>query len=96
MASRFRNLLKRFLPPPVKVFMREIKELRTQLEKLQKENTFTQELLSTQNNELKRLHSLFKSVNRENLRIFLESKEERARLQTENLRISLESKEERA
>lgn len=99
--KRFREFLKRILPPPVKSFMREVKnilyaingsknevkstvqKLDGKIERLLKENAAIQAKLSEQNAEIKRLYALFESANRENLRIFLESKEERERLHIE-------------
>lgn len=97
--KKMREFLKRFLPPPVKAFMREVKnilnaitgskkELKTLIQKLEKEvsinsDRFLKEItglqkeFTKQNEEIKRLYTLFESANRENLRIYLESKEER-------------------
>lgn len=102
---KIKIVLKKFLPPPVNAFMREVRnilsavtgskqeikkqvdsfarEVSAQLRQLSKENTLLQEKLAAQNEELKRLYALFESANRENLRIFLESKEERERLYTD-------------
>lgn len=93
-----REFLKRFLPPPVKSFMREVKnilnavndskkEIRAQIEKLSKDTESIQAKLDAQGEKLNRLYSLFESANRENLRIFLESKEERDRLYNEYKKI---------
>jgi FkbM family methyltransferase len=90
--QKFKNLLKRFYPPPVQAFMREVnnilfsitnskKELRAQIDEVQKETSSLYKTISAQNDELKRLYSLFESANRENLRIFLESKKEREQMQ---------------
>ncbi|MEL7567683.1 MAG: hypothetical protein AAGU27_22785 [Dehalobacterium sp.] len=86
--QKLKDLLKRILPPPVKAFMREVnnilssitkskKELRAQIEKVQQETALLNKTVAAQNDELKRLYALFESVNRENLRIFLENKKER-------------------
>jgi FkbM family methyltransferase len=103
--KKMREFLKRFLPPPVKAFMREVKnilnaitgskkELKTLIQKLEKEvsinsDRFLKEItglqkeFTKQNEEIKRLYTLFESANRENLRIYLESKEERNHILTE-------------
>jgi superfamily II DNA/RNA helicase len=92
--KRIREFLKRLLPPPVKSFMREVKnileainvskkEIKVQIEKLSKETASIQNRLDMQYEELKRLYTLFESVNRENLRIFVESKNERERVNEE-------------
>ena len=92
--KRLREFLKRILPPPVRSFMREVKnilkaigdskkELKNQIEKLSKETASIKEKLDDQNKELKQLYLLFESANRENLRIFIESKEEREQLRKE-------------
>jgi FkbM family methyltransferase len=92
--KRIREFLKRLLPPPVKSFMREVKnileainvskkEIKVQIEKLSKETASIQNRLDMQYEELKRLYTLFESVNRENLRIFVESKSERERVNEE-------------
>ena len=92
--KRLREFLKRILPPPVRSFMREVKnilkaigdskkELKNQIEKLSKETASIKEKLDDQNKELKKLYLLFESANRENLRIFIESKEEREQLRKE-------------
>lgn len=102
---KIKIVLKKFLPPPVNAFMREVRnilsavtgskneikeqvdnltrEVSAQLRQLSKENALLQEKIAAQNEELKRLYALFESANRENLRIFLESKEERERLYTD-------------
>ena len=92
--KRLREFLKRILPPPVRSFMREVKnilkaigdskkELKTQIEKLTNETASIKAHLKAQNEELKRLYVLFESVNRDYLRIFNESKEEREQLRKE-------------
>ena len=74
--KRLREFLKRILPPPVRSFMREVKnilkaigdskkELKTQIEKLTNETASIKAHLKAQNEELKRLYVLFESVNRD-------------------------------
>jgi len=100
----FRELLKRFLPPPVKSFMREVKniikeitvsknELREQIDKLSKENYYIKTSLEKYNDELKHLYSLFDSINRETLRIFFENKKEHEQLNNEKDQLILHYKD---
>lgn len=99
MVAWIKNQIKRIMPPPVKAFMREIKniirsidksnseikalisklekKISVESEKLSKENTMLKMELLAQESRLKDMYDLFESLNRENLRIFFESKKER-------------------
>lgn len=86
-----KKFFKRIFPPPVHTFMREMDRLKAEKDDLwwwthewtRQNDQHIAELGKTLNEKNDRLYELFASANRENLRIFQESRQEREAMQSE-------------